>query len=323
MDTFVDSSWYFYRYCDPHNSQAPFDPKVVAQWFPIDQYIGGVEHAILHLIYSRFWTKVMRDLGLITNSEPAKKLFTQGMVLKDGAKMSKSLGNIVDPEELIAEFGADTCRLYVLFAAPPDKDMDWQQTGVEGQYRFLGRVYRFITRNAERASGSAGELSAQDKRALRKLHQTIAKITQDFEQRWHFNTCIAALMELTNELYLCEEGLTPASLPEILRTVVLLMEPFTPFIAEELWEEIGLTGPVFSHSWPEVNPAYLVEDTLEIPVQINGKLRSKIVVPAGSSRQALEAAARADEKVLAFIGDKPIVKVIVLEGKLVNIVVKG
>jgi leucyl-tRNA synthetase len=323
MDTFVDSSWYFYRYCDPHNSTGAFDPKVIAQWFPIDQYIGGVEHAILHLIYSRFWTKVMRDLGLITNSEPAKKLFTQGMVLKDGAKMSKSLGNIVDPEELTVEYGADTCRLYVLFAAPPDKDMDWQQTGVEGQYRFLSRVYRFVTRNVDRMRGPAGEFSANDKRALRKLHLTISKITLDFEQRWHFNTCIAALMELTNELYLCEDGLTAASLPEILRSLIQLLEPFTPFIAAEMWEEIGETGPVFKHAWPEVNPAYLVEDEVEIPVQVNGKLRGKIIVANGSSKDDLEAAAKADEKIAAFIAGKEIVKIIALEGKLVNIVVKG
>ncbi len=323
MDTFVDSSWYFYRYCDPKNSTAPFDPKVVAQWFPIDQYIGGVEHAILHLIYSRFWTKVMKDLGLIENSEPARKLFTQGMVLKDGAKMSKSLGNIVDPEVLTAEFGADTCRLYVLFAAPPDKDMDWQQSGVEGQYRFLGRVYRFITRNVERMAGAKGDFSAADAKALRKLHQTIGKITQDFEQRWHFNTCIAALMELTNELYACEEGLTAAALPEILKSLVLLLEPFTPFIAEELWEELGEVGPVFKQRWPEVNPIYLVESEVEIPVQVNGKLRGKILVATGASQAETQAAAMADEKVVPFIAGKELVKVIVLSGKLVNIVVKG
>jgi leucyl-tRNA synthetase len=278
---------------------------VVAQWFPIDQYIGGVEHAILHLIYSRFWTKVMRDLGLITNSEPATKLFTQGMVLKDGAKMSKSLGNIVDPEELVAAFGADTCRLYVLFAAPPDKDMDWQQSGVEGQYRFLSRVYRFVTRNADRLAAQPGELSAADKRALRKLHQTIAKITLDYE------------------LYLCEEGLTSAALPEILRSLTQLLEPFTPFLSAELWEELGLTGPISQHPWPSVNAAYLQEDEIEIPVQVNGKLRSKIKAPNGAPAAALESAALSDEKVIAFIAGKPVAKVIVLPGKLVNIVVKG
>jgi leucyl-tRNA synthetase len=265
----------------------------------------------------------MRDLGLITNSEPAKKLFTQGMVLKDGAKMSKSLGNIVDPEELIKDFGADTCRLYVLFAAPPDKDMDWQQSGVEGQSRFLGRVYRFVTRNVDRMNAPAGDLSPNDKRALRKLHQTIAKITQDFEQRWHFNTCIAALMELTNELYICEEGLTSAALPEILKSLIQLMEPFTPFIAEELWEEIGQPAPVFKHAWPEVNPAYLIEDEMEIPVQVNGKLRGKLLIATGSSNAAIEAAALADEKIAAFIAGKEVAKIIVIPAKLVNIVVKG
>ncbi len=323
MDTFVDSSWYFYRYCDPHNSKSPFDPAIVAQWFPIDQYIGGVEHAILHLIYSRFWTKVMREIGLIENTEPARKLFTQGMVLKDGAKMSKSLGNIVDPEQMVAKFGADTCRLYVLFAAPPDKDMDWQDAGVEGQFRFLGRVYRFVTRNAERQREVASEFSEADRRALKKLHQTIAKITQDFEERWHFNTSIAALMELTNELYACEEGLTGPALREILRSLVLLLEPFTPFLAEELWEELGEQGPVFRQRWPVVNPAYLVEDVLEVPVQVNGKLRGRIRVAAAATQDETVAAAKADEKVAAFLEGKEIAKVIVVAGKLVNLVVKG
>lgn len=324
MDTFVDSSWYFYRYCDPHNSEKPFDSAKIAKWFPIDQYIGGVEHAILHLIYSRFWTKVMRDIGVIQNGEPARKLFTQGMVNKDGKKMSKSVGNIVDPEEMVAKFGADTCRLYILFAAPPDKDMDWQDAGVEGQYRFLGRVYRFLTRNVDRMNGAdAAEFSAADKRALRKLHQTIGKLTSDFENRWHFNTSIAALMELTNELYATEAELTPKALREILRTLILLLEPFTPFMAAELWEEIGETGPVFQQSWPTVNPAYLVEDEIEIPVQVNGKLRGKIKIATGSSEADIIAAARADEKVAAFLEGKEVVKIIVPGGKLVNIVIKG
>ncbi|GAB4411426.1 MAG: leucine--tRNA ligase [Bryobacter sp.] len=323
MDTFVDSSWYFYRYCDAHNSTAPFDKAIAGSWFPIDQYIGGVEHAILHLIYSRFWTKVMRDLGLITNAEPATKLFTQGMVLKDGAKMSKSLGNIVDPEAMVAKFGADTCRLYVLFAAPPDKDMDWQDAGVEGQFRFLGRVYRFVTRSVDRLSGAAAELTGEDKRALKKLHQTIGKITQDFEERWHFNTSIAALMELTNELYACEAGLTSGALREILRNLILLLEPFTPFLAEELWEEIGEQGPVFRQRWPEVNPEYLVEDTLEIPVQVNGKLRGKIRVATGTAEADILDAARRDEKIAVLLEGKELVKAIAIPGRMVNFVIKG
>ncbi len=208
MDTFVDSSWYFYRYCDPHNDKAPFDSKVIDEWFPIDQYIGGVTHAILHLIYSRFWTKVMRDLGLIANNEPTKNLFTQGMVLKNGTAMSKSKGNIVDPDEMVERYGADTCRLYTLFAAPPEKDMEWSESSVEGQHRFLGRVYRFVTRNAGRSGEGGTGASDSDRQALRKLHQTVRKITNDFDSRWHFNTSIASLMELVNELYGLESGLS-------------------------------------------------------------------------------------------------------------------
>src|SRR6185437_11076322 len=214
MDTFVDSSWYFYRYCDPHNTRLPFDPAVANAWFPIDQYIGGVTHAILHLIYSRFWTKVMRDIGLVSNAEPAKNLFTQGMVLKDGTAMSKSKGNVVDPDEMVEKYGADTCRLYTLFAAPPERDMDWNESSVEGQYRFLGRVYRFVTRNADRAG--TGERNEADRQALRKLHQTLHKITGDFDSRWHFNTSIASLMELVNELYVLEDKLSAAPLRDIL-----------------------------------------------------------------------------------------------------------
>jgi leucyl-tRNA synthetase len=225
---------------------------------------------------------------------------------------------------MVAKFGADTCRLYILFAAPPDKDMDWQDAGVEGQFRFLGRVYRFLTRNVNRMnSADAAEFSAADKRALRKLHQTIGKLTSDFENRWHFNTSIAGLMELTNELYATEAELTPKALREILRMLILLLEPFTPFMAAELWEEIGETGPVFSQSWPTVNPAYLVEDEIEIPVQVNGKLRGKIKIATGSSEAEIVAAARADEKVAAFLDGKEVVKIIVPGGKLVNIVIKG
>jgi leucyl-tRNA synthetase len=211
MDTFVDSSWYFYRYTDAHNDRAPFDPKIAQYWFPIDQYIGGVEHAILHLIYSRFWTKFMRDMGLITNDEPAERLFTQGMVIKDGAKMSKSLGNVVSPDEMVARYGADAARLYSLFAAPPDRDLDWQDSGIEGIQRFLGRVYRFVVRNARpdhpdwRKSVPA-ELPPQARAVQRKLHQTIKRVSDDFQGRWHFNTCISAIMELVNTLYAYEES---------------------------------------------------------------------------------------------------------------------
>ena len=204
MDTFIDSSWYFYRYCDPHNDKAPFDPAKIAYWFEIDQYIGGVEHAILHLIYSRFFTKVMRDIGLIQNSEPARRLFTQGMVIAEGAKMSKSKGNVVGADMLAEKYGADTARMFVLFAAPPEKEVDWRREGADGIYRFLGRVYRFATRHVEPAGAETG---AADRKVLRKLHQCLQKITEDFESRWHFNTCIAGIMELVNVLYAEEENI--------------------------------------------------------------------------------------------------------------------
>jgi leucyl-tRNA synthetase len=320
MDTFVDSSWYFYRYTDPHNDHAPFDSAVVARWFPIDQYIGGVEHAILHLIYSRFWTKVMRDIGIIQNDEPARRLFTQGMVIKDGAKMSKSLGNVVSPDDMIAQFGADSARLYSLFAAPPDRDLDWQEDGVSGVNRFLARVFRFVTRNADR--GVDSPLNDADRQALRKLHQSIGKITEDFDGRWHFNTSIAALMELLNELYALEAKLS-ASLQQICQSLTLLLAPFAPFMAQELWETLGGTGPVFRRPWPKYDAELAKEASAEIPVQVNGKLRGHIRAPFGSPREELEQLAQANEKIQPFIQGKQIAKVIVVPDKLVNLVVKG
>jgi leucyl-tRNA synthetase len=321
MDTFVDSSWYFYRYCDPHNDRAPFDPAAIKKWFPIDQYIGGVTHAILHLIYSRFFTKVMRDLGLIENSEPARNLFTQGMVLgHDGTAMSKSKGNVVDPEEMVARYGADTCRLFVLFAAPPEKDMPWIESSVGGQRRFLERVWRFVTRNLDRQP-EAGNPEA-DRQALRKLHQTIRKVTEDFNNRWHFNTSIAALMELINTLYEQEAALSRAALDRILPDLTLLVAPFAPFIAEELWEQLGRTGPVFRQAWPAWNEDLAKEDLLEIPVQVNGKLRARLSVPIGTPQAELEKRARSDAKVQPFVDGKQVVKIVVVADKLVNIVVR-
>ena len=327
MDTFVDSSWYFYRYTDAHNNLAPFDSKTVAYWFPIDQYIGGVEHAILHLIYSRFWTKFMRDMGLVKNDEPVDRLFTQGMIIKGGAKMSKSLGNIVSPDEMIARFGADSTRMYTLFATSPDRELDWQDDGVEGIQRFLGRVYRFFARNSVRAGaeaemeslailGSASELaqsaiaaagSAAEKaarRIQRKLHQTIKRVSDDFQGRWHFNTSISAIMELVNEIYGAEAviagGRVPAALiAEVQRDLVLLLAPFAPHLAHELWEMLGEKGNLLRMPWPKYDPALAKEDEIEIPVQINGKLRGLIVVPAGSSKEEIEARALSDEKIVA------------------------
>jgi len=290
MDTFVDSSWYFYRYTDAKNSMAPFDPATAQYWFPIDQYIGGVEHAILHLIYSRFWTKVMRDLGLVKNDEPARRLFTQGMVIKDGAKMSKSKGNVVSPDDMVARYGADATRMYALFAAPPDRDLDWQEDGVAGVSRFLGKVYRTILSYADPNHPTWNEpvdlqsIWQYERAILRKLHQTIHKITEDFASRWHFNTCIAALMELQNAL---PPVFVPQALPDgtiskaeldgsvrrdVCRNFILLLAPFAPFLSAELWEKLGEKGAVLRVPWPKSDPALAKEDLIDIPLQVNGKL---------------------------------------------------
>ncbi len=323
MDTFVDSSWYFYRYCDPQNEKAPFDSAKIAYWFEIDQYIGGVEHAILHLIYSRFFTRVMRDLGLIKNDEPVARLFTQGMVLKEGKAMSKSLGNIVGTDWMVEHYGADTGRLFVLFAAPPERDVDWQETGVDGMYRFLGRLYRFVTRNAERAVASAEPATAADIKALRKLHQTIKRVTDNFESRWHFNTSAAAVMELLNVVTALESELSGTALREIMEKTVLILSPFVPYVSQELWEELGGTGPLLREPWPCYDPELAREEEAEIPVQVNGKLRSRIYAAFGAPREELESKALADEKVQAHTSGKTIVKIIVVPDKMVNIVVKG
>jgi leucyl-tRNA synthetase len=322
MDTFVDSSWYFYRYCDPANDRAPFDAAIIREWFPIDQYIGGVTHAILHLIYSRFWTKVMRDIGVIENREPVKNLFTQGMVLKDGSAMSKSKGNVVDPDEMIEKYGADTCRLYTLFAAPPEKDMDWNESSVEGQYRFLGRVFRFVTRNADRVADAPGENADADRQALRKLHQTVRKITNDFDSRWHFNTSIASLMELLNELYSLEAKLSSASIREVCEKLTLMLVPFAPYTAQDLWAVLGHETPAFREPWPQFDPELAKEDLADIVVQVNGKLRGHLSLPFGTDEAQVREIALAHEKVKPFVEGKQIVKVIVLADKLVNIVVK-
>jgi leucyl-tRNA synthetase len=340
MDTFVDSSWYFYRYTDAHNDEAPFDSKIAGYWFGekgIDQYIGGVEHAILHLIYSRFWTKFMRDLGLIKNDEPVERLFTQGMVIKDGAKMSKSLGNVVSPDEMVARFGADAARMYSLFAAPPDRDLDWQETGIEGIQRFLGRVYRFVSRNASVETQVAAfpdqtprSAPSPEARAIqRKLHQTIKRVTDDFQGRWHFNTCIAAIMEFVNELYAAEGNVARAPSPAVpadllahlQRNLVLLLAPFAPYLAHELWEMLGEKGNVLKTPWPKYDPELAKEEEIEIPVQVNGKLRSKIVVAPGTGEEEIKERALADEKVQTYIAEKQIAKVI-FTGKLVSIVVR-
>jgi leucyl-tRNA synthetase len=331
MDTFVDSSWYFYRYTDAKNAKAPFDSKVAQYWFPIDQYIGGVEHAILHLIYSRFWTKVMRDLGLIVNDEPARRLFTQGMVIKDGAKMSKSKGNVVSPDEMVGRYGADAARMYALFAAPPDRDLDWQEDGVAGVSRFLARVWRLSDKYAPLARSGRGQQvetpTGISLKLLRKLHQTIAKITLDFEGRWHFNTCVAAIMELVNEIQAADAQLAAGEVSaqvmlELLRSLALLLAPFAPHLAAELWEDLGGEGMILRAPWPKSDPGLAKEDELEVPVQINGKLVEVVSVAADADAKTIEAAALAGEKVQSRTAGKTVAKVIVVPGKLVNLVVK-
>ncbi len=330
MDTFVDSSWYFYRYCDARNDRVPFEGRITDYWFPIDQYIGGVEHAILHLIYSRFWTKFMRDMGMVHNSEPAARLFTQGMVLKDGQKMSKSVGNIVSPDDMVARYGADTARMYCLFAAPPDRDLDWNDTAIEGIHRFLGRVYRFMARHtAESQPGTAvpQQLSARARRLQRKLHQTIRRVSDDFGGRWHFNTSIAAIMELVNELYLDEESIerdVPAPLlAEVEYNLVLLLAPFAPYVAHELWEMIGGdTATLLRHAWPKFDAELAKEEEVEIALQINGKVRSRVTVPSEASEEDVRQRTLADPKIQGLLQGKQIVKVVVVRNKLVNVVVR-
>jgi leucyl-tRNA synthetase len=331
MDTFVDSSWYFYRYTDAKNAKAPFDSDIVKYWFPIDQYIGGVEHAILHLIYSRFWTRVMRDLGMVENDEPVRRLFTQGMVIKDGHKMSKSKGNVVSPDEMIEKFGADAARMYSLFAAPPDRDLDWQEDGVAGVSRFLGRVWRLTTKYAPVARAGRGRAvdapTGLSLKLLRKLHQTIAKITLDFEGRWHFNTSVAAIMELVNEIQAADAQLAAGEVPapvmlELLRSLVLMLAPFAPHLVAELWEELGEESNVLRAPWPVSDSELAREDELEVPVQINGKLVTVVRAAADADAKTLEAAAMADEKIQGRIAGKTVAKVIVVPRKLVNLVVR-
>jgi len=331
MDTFVDSSWYFYRYTNPALADRPLDTATIAYWFPIDQYIGGVEHAILHLIYSRFWTKVMRDLGLVKNDEPAARLFTQGMVIKGGAKMSKSLGNVVSPDDMIAQHGADATRLYTLFAAPPERDLDWQDLGVEGISRFLSRVYRFVMKHARSGAGESPaptQALGSEARALqRKLHQTIKRVSDDFASRWHFNTSIAAVMELVNQLYGAEEAIASGKVPpqlvrEINRDLVLLLAPMAPYLAHELWEAMGEKSSLLRDNWPQYDPALAKEEEIEIVVQVNGKVRSRLSVPADAPEDQVRERALADEKVRASLDGKQVVKAIVVPGKLVNVVVK-
>jgi len=330
MDTFVDSSWYFYRYCDPHNETAPYDSAKVAYWFPIDQYIGGITHAILHLLYSRFWCKVMRDLGLITHNEPAARLFTQGMVQKGGVAMSKSKGNLVGAEDMAQKYGADTGRLYTLFAAPPEKDLEWSEESIEGSWRFLNRVYRLVERHSLAVQGvksgntGAAAVSPKEKILLRKAHQTLRRVTLDFETRWHFNSAIALIMELTNEIYLqepLEKDVRPEVRKEVLELLTLMLAPMTPHLAEELWEKLGHAGGLSKADWPAFDEALTREDEVEIPVQVNGRLRGKVKAAVGTAGEEIEKLAQADAVIAPYLAGKSVVKRIFVPDKLLNLVV--
>jgi leucyl-tRNA synthetase len=330
MDTVVDSSWYFYRYCDPKNDHAPFDSAKVGYWFPIDQYIGGVTHAILHLLYSRFWCKVMRDMGMITHKEPAARLFTQGMVQKGGVAMSKSKGNVVGAIDMAEKYGADTGRLYTLFAAPPEKDLEWSEESIEGSWRFLNRVYRLVDKHSEEVKSNkseiqiGGEVSEKEKGLLRKAHQTLRRVTQDFETRWHFNSAIAQVMELTNAIYAAEplqEGVRPEVRREVLEILTLMLAPMTPHLAEELWEMLGHTNGLWAESWPSFNAELAKDEAVEIVVQVNGRVRAKLKVAAGLGQEEVLRLAKQDAAVASYLEAKRILKVIYVQDKLLNLVI--
>jgi leucyl-tRNA synthetase len=336
MDTFVDSSWYFIRYCSKKGnidleSEIKNNDSDARRWMPVDQYIGGVEHAVLHLLYSRFFTRVIRDLGLLDISEPFEKLLTQGMVIKDGAKMSKSKGNVVDPNYLIDRYGADTSRLFSLFAAPPEKDLDWSDKGVDGAFRFLHRLWGIVYKNRgilgikskTKKPADISHLSPDALRLFRKTHQAIKKVTTDIEREYHFNTAIAGMMELVNEI----TSFTPETDEDrdvfrfAIERVLLLLSPFSPHIAEELWEVINNKPSIFEQNWPGWDEEAAKEEEIELVVQVNGKLRSKIMIPAGTSDDGVKNIAIEDQRIKEIIGGKTIKKVIVVKGKLVNIVV--
>jgi leucyl-tRNA synthetase len=336
MDTFVDSSWYFYRFCDPHNDALPFDPAKARYWMPVDFYSGGVEHAILHLIYSRFFARVFRDLGMVDHDEPFQHLLTQGMVLKEGAVMSKSKGNVVDPDEMLQQVGADALRLYVMFVAPPEKEVEWSDAGLEGSWRFLARVWRFVDQWSERVR-SAAPIAATDagsdaaeRKLRRKTHETISRVTVDIEQRIHLNTAISALMELVNEMYTFGDSLSKVSavrqesasaLREGIEALLIMISPFAPHTAEELWEMTGHEGGLARASWPVFDESVARADEIVVPVQVNGRLRSRLTVPADTPESDLRERALADPAVRPHVDGKTIKSVVIVKGKLINVVV--
>jgi leucyl-tRNA synthetase len=325
MDTFVDSSWYFYRFADPRNQKQAFDPAAVKYWLPVDFYSGGVEHAILHLIYSRFFARVFRDVGMVSHDEPFTQLLTQGMVLKDGKVMSKSKGNVVDPDTMLQKYGADALRLYVMFVAPPENEVEWTDSGLEGSFRFLGRVWRLVE---QWIPSIAGAPAGAEKAVRRKTHDTIRRVTADIEQRQQLNTAVSAMMELVNELYAFAATASPdrAETRQVMReaveALVRMLSPFAPHTCEELWEQLGHTDGLIHVEWPAFDAAVAKADEVVIPVQVNGKVRGRLQVAADASEQELEQAALADPAVAAYTAGKTVVKVVVAKGRLVSIVVK-
>ena len=329
MDTFVDSSWYFYRFADAHNTQLPFDPAKVAYWCPVDFYSGGVEHAILHLIYSRFFARVFRDLGMVNHAEPFARLLTQGMVLKDGAVMSKSKGNVVDPDTMIQKVGVDALRLYVMFVAPPEKEVEWTDSGLDGSFRWLARVWRIAQHWKPRAAGplDTTRLTTDERALRRKTHDTIRRVTGDLDVRKQFNTAVSAMMELVNDLYVFTEKQEHQPSPdgaavarEAIEALIVMLSPFAPHTAEELWEAYGHQESLSRAAWPVYDAEAAKAEEIVIPVQVNGKVRSRLTVSPALPDGELEALALADPAVRAHIAGKTVKKVVIARGRLVNVV---
>jgi len=326
MDTFLDSSWYFLRYCDAVNPDEAFSKEKTDYWMNVDQYIGGVEHAILHLMYARFFQMALYDLGYVSHEEPFKNLLTQGMVIKDGAKMSKSLGNVVAPREIIDSYGADTARLFILFAAPPERELDWSDKGVEGSFRFINRVYRMVYEFSQKYKDAPAtyEIKTEaDKSMAYWMNYAIKKVSDDVGERFNFNTAISTVMEMVNEMYRYKEGEVNEGLfAEAIRCLIIMLAPFVPHVTEEMWDHLGYEGSVHDQQWPEYDESALVKDTVEIVVQINGKIKEKINIAGDLSREEMQEAAMADEKVKELVDGKNVVKVIAVPNKLINIVIK-
>jgi leucyl-tRNA synthetase len=335
MDTFVESSWYFLRYCSPQHERGMFDRAPAEYWMPVDQYIGGIEHAVLHLLYSRFYVKVLRDLGEVSLDEPFTALLCQGMVIKDGAKMSKSKGNVVDPDEIIRRYGADTARLFILFAAPPEKDLEWSDHGVEGASRFLNRLWRLVHGQID-VLGPAprtrpGALSEAGRAFRRTVHETIDRVTRDIEQDFGFNTAISAIMELVNALVDFERTTLDtmggeeraALLREAVETTLLLLGPVCPHLGEELWSALGHRASLFRQPWPAADPAALRRDEVEIVVQVDGKVRGRVIAGAAAPEAEVRDLALADGKVQPWLSGRQVAKVVVVPGRLVNIVTRA